>query len=247
MFPEKLTVLQSQRRPETSATRDRSSGSLCRGEESVRRHSPIHAVFPQITFPKLIAFKIVAVHTGRAVPDDYLRAVGDGMDAEWVRSMCRFNRGELDRTHPKSLAASAVEAVEVSLLSLVFRAGDRRRALVQRWGCCCPDRAGMPSSGRFAVAPNGEASLSSSRRRCRRGRGMRASRPPRRERLRRSNRRPSHSPESTSTVFHDSRPAHTRYPGSGCRLCRLAPRKTRCPDVQPTARRRSLSNFLTAS
>src|ERR1051325_6531765 len=59
------------------------------------------------------------------MPDNHARAVGHGGGpAVGVRLVRWLNDGKLDRPHPKFLARPAVEAVEVSLPSLVFRAGD---------------------------------------------------------------------------------------------------------------------------
>src|SRR6266576_2969257 len=59
------------------------------------------------------------------MPDNHARAVGHGGGpAVGVRLVRWLNDGKLDRPHPKFLARPAVEAVQVSLLSRVFRAGD---------------------------------------------------------------------------------------------------------------------------
>src|SRR5262245_47079133 len=81
--------------------------------------------FRELLFPNLLAIEVVAEHPGRTVPHDHLRAVGNGCGpAVGVRSVRGFSSGKLDRPHPKFLARPAVEAVQVSLLSFVFRASD---------------------------------------------------------------------------------------------------------------------------
>src|SRR5205814_1855363 len=59
------------------------------------------------------------------MPDNHARAVGHGGGPTvGVRLVRWLNDGKLNRPHPKFLARPAVEAVKVSLLSRVFRAGD---------------------------------------------------------------------------------------------------------------------------
>src|SRR6266540_1009879 len=83
----------------------------------------------KVFFPKLSALEVVAKNTGRTVPDDHARAIGHrGGRAVGVGSVRRLNGGKLDRPLPPFLAGPAVEAVQVSLLSLVFRTGDENAA-----------------------------------------------------------------------------------------------------------------------
>ena len=84
----------------------------------------------QIPLPKLFAGEVAAKDTGRTVPNNHARAVGDGSGrAVGVRSARRFHRGKPDRPHPNSFTCPAIKAAEVSLLSLVFRTGDEHAAL----------------------------------------------------------------------------------------------------------------------
>src|SRR4029450_2902683 len=81
--------------------------------------------FPHIPFPTLFAFEVVTIDTSGTVPDNDVRTVCHRRGRTIrIRSVRRLHGRIFDGSNPKALPCSPVEAIEVSLSSLVFRTGD---------------------------------------------------------------------------------------------------------------------------
>src|SRR5439155_17513948 len=126
VFPEQFAGLQVERGQKGPVARTEVQDDLTAMEDWRGAIAIFIAHFTEVRFPKFLAVEVVAKDPGGAVPDHHTRALSNGrgpaVRIRWVR---RLDSGKLDRPHPKLLARSAVEAVQVSLLARVFLTSDK--------------------------------------------------------------------------------------------------------------------------
>src|SRR5436189_6325921 len=91
--------------------------------------------FPQVSRPERLALKVVAVKTGRAVPNnDTLAVRGWGGWRGRVGLVLRHLLSVIDGLHPEVLAVLAVEAIKGADLSLfVFRSCNEHGVVLDDW------------------------------------------------------------------------------------------------------------------
>src|SRR6266404_577274 len=126
VFPEQFAGLQVKRSQKGPLTRTEVQDDLPAMEDRGGTVAIFITHFTEVRFPKFFAVEVVAKDPSRAVPDNHARAVSRGRGpAVRIRLVRRLNSGKLNRPHPKFLARSAVEAIQVSLLARVFRTSDK--------------------------------------------------------------------------------------------------------------------------